>query len=122
MVKELIKKTPRGEFPEKFKEAIRRQPGAFSKNDFVYMKAVVVGKRGQGEKVEIEKEMMVRSDENWTSMQIATGFSAAIIAKLVADGKAKPGAHPPEIALDTNSAIEALKKDFRIFDKTTPLN
>ena len=91
------------------------------------MKVVATGtsalrnKKNAPQRIKVEKLLYSESDDRWTSMQKTTGFTTAVLAKLIADGRAGPGAFPPEIALDPKIVLEALKKDFNIYERTTPL-
>ena len=49
-------------------------------------------------------------DGNFSAMQRTTGFSTAIIAKMVADGMIKEGAYPPELAIDGEKFMEEARK------------
>lgn len=115
----VVKKVPREKFIEAFEIWLNQDQAA--KNDVSMLKIVALGKaKSTGKRTKIEYFMCEKSDENWTSMQKATGFTTAVIAKLIASGEAATGAYPPEIALDPQTVIEALKKDSLIYWRKTP--
>ncbi|MBI2023052.1 hypothetical protein HYT01_00605 [Candidatus Giovannonibacteria bacterium] len=119
LVKKLKKEHPREKFIEEFEKILSTYPP--DNQDICVLKVEAVGLGKTGKKIKVEARMVVRSDETWTSMQKCTGFSAAISAKLIAEGKASPGAYPPEMALDTSEAVLELTKEFGIYVNTTPL-
>ena len=47
---------------------------------------------------------------NFSATARTTGFSTAIIAKMILDGEIKEGAHPPEIAVDAEKFIKELER------------
>src|SRR3989344_991975 len=115
-----VKKMP----PEKFESIFSKWLDNFpvQEKDFIVMKVEAVGKSAiRNERIKVEKLLYVESDENWNAMQKTTGFTTAVIAKLIAEGKALPGAMPPEIALDPSVVLDALRKDFKIYERATPL-
>ncbi len=58
-----------------------------------------------------EEEMqMIDYHNNFSAMARTTGFSTAIIAKMILDGEIKEGAHPPEIAVDAEKFMKELEK------------
>ena len=115
-----VKKIRKKEFIERLEELLKSYPVPEKDMALMVVRAEGVQKI-TGKKIKIERMVKVESDENFNSMQTATGFTAAVIAKLIAEGHAKPGAHPPEMALDPNLALQALKKDFAINETQTPL-
>jgi len=107
----------------KFAEIFEKWLGMYpvQEKDISILKVVAVGKtKTTGKRTKIECLMNVESDENWTSMQKSTGFTTAVIAKLIAEGKAATGAYPPEIAISPKMVLDALKKDFSIYERKTP--
>jgi len=58
----------------------------------------------------ITMEMIDYHDGIFSAMQRTTGFSTAIMAKIVLDGEVKEGASPPEKAIDAEKFIKELKK------------
>jgi len=115
-----VKTIPREQFEEFFTRWLESFP--VSEKDFTVMKVIARGESAvYGERVEVEKLFCVQSDTHWNSMQKSTGFTTAVLAKLIAEGKAAPGALPPEMALDSSIVLEALKNDFTIRECTTPL-
>ena len=115
-----VKAIPRGKFEEIFTHWL--ESFQVTKKDFTVMKVVAISKSAiADERIKIEKLLYSESDENWTSMQKTTGFTTAVLAKLIADGYASPGAYPPEIALDPKVVLKTLEKDFNIYERTTPL-
>ena len=114
-----VKKIKRENFIQEFEELLNRYPP--SQKDFSLMKVVAIGKaKTTGKRTKIECFMRVESDATWNSMQKTTGFTTAILAKLIAEGKAASGAYPPEIALDPKLVLDAIKKDFSIYERRTP--
>ncbi len=115
-----IKKIKRENFIQEFEKMLSQYPQ--NQKDFSVLRVVAVGKAmATGKRTKIECFMNVESDENWTSMQKSTGFTTAVIAKLIAEGHASTGAYPPEIALPPKLILDALKKDFAIYERQTPL-
>lgn len=55
-------------------------------------------------------EMKDYHDSMFSAMARTTGFSTAIIAKMIAEGKIKEGAYPPELAIDFNEYMKELRK------------
>jgi len=55
-------------------------------------------------------EMKDYHDGTFSAMARTTGFSTAIIAKMIADGKIKEGAYPPELAVNFDEFMKELKK------------
>ncbi len=116
----LVKCLSQAKFQEIFEKWLGMYP--IQKKDISILKVVAKGKsKTTGRPIMIEKFMNVESDENWTSMQKSTGFTTAVIAKLIAEGYASTGAYPPEIALNPKLVLDALKKDFSIYERQTPL-
>lgn len=122
----LVKTIPPKNFEKIFTHWLEDFP--VSEKDFSIMKVVAEGKMHpdleidkKSGRIRVEKLVRVNSDENWSSMQKSTGFTTAVLARLIADGKAKPGAYPPEIALDPATALDALKNDFYIYERTISL-
>ncbi len=119
---EIIRNIPCLNFTQVFekmlaqREKVRQSFGFTGKEpDFVVLRVIAIGKDRWSKKlVKLERALCVLSDENWTSMQKATGFSAAVMAKLVAKGVAAKGGFPPEIALRPELVLSELKNDFSI--------
>jgi len=85
------------------------------------LRVVAIGKaKTTGKRTKIECFMYVESDNTWNSMQKSTGFTTAVLAKLIAEGKATVGAYPPEITMNPKLVLDALKKDFPIYERQTP--
>ncbi len=115
-----IKKNKRENFIQEFEKLLSRYP--HEQKDFSVLRVAATGKsKVTGRPIMIENFMNVESDENWTSMQKSTGFTTAVIAKLIAEGRAATGAYPPEIAIPPKLVLDALKKDFAIYERQTPL-
>lgn len=116
-----VKNTPR----EKFIEAIKEMAAKCPKNDpdFCLMHIEAVGFcKNTEKKIKVTRTIYAESDNDFNSMQKSTGFTTAVIAKLIAEGHAKPGAHPPEIALDPKETVKALSKEIPVIQEfVTPL-
>ena len=118
-----IKVVPKENFEEIFTHWLEGFP--VPEDDFTVMKVIANGisaiknRRDKIMRIKIEKLLNVTSDKTWTSMQKTTGFTTAVLARLIAEGKAKLGAYPPEVALDPEIVLESLKKDFCIYERTT---
>lgn len=118
-VKNIIKNVKKENFVEEFEKTLIQYPPA--QKDFCVLRVVATGKaKTTGKRTKIEYFMNVESDGNWTSMQKSTGFTTAIIAKLIAEGRASTGDYPPEIALPTKLVLDALTKDFALYSRKTP--
>ena len=118
---DLVKYISQAKFQEIFGKWLDAYP--IQEKDISILKVAAKGKsKITGRQIMIEKIMNVESDENWTSMQKSTGFTTAVIAKLIAEGKASAGAYPPEIAIPPKLVLDALKKDFSIYERQTPLS
>lgn len=121
-----VKAIPRENFEKTFTHWLEGFP--VPEKDFTTMKVVATGTsavknlKNKSVRIKIEKMFTINSNKNWTSMQIGTGFTTAILAKLIAEGKAKPGARPPEIALNSELVSGSLTDDFCIYERVTPLN
>jgi len=76
---------------------------ALPKNEKDVVLARVYGKNAAMELVDYH-------DGVFSAMQRTTGFSTAIIAKMVVDGGIKEGAFPPELAIDAAKFIEEARK------------
>lgn len=114
-----IKKIPREKFVEEFEKMLSQYPS--TQKDFCVLKVVAIGKaKTTGKLTKVEYFLHVESDDIWNSMQKTTGFTTAVLAKLIAESKAATGAYPPEIALDPSIVLEALKNDFAIYSRKTP--
>ncbi|MCD6448193.1 MAG: saccharopine dehydrogenase NADP-binding domain-containing protein [Thermoplasmata archaeon] len=55
-------------------------------------------------------ELIDYHDGVFSAMQRTTGFSTAIIARMVADGETRAGAYPPELAVDGEKFMEEARK------------
>ncbi|MDO8555117.1 MAG: saccharopine dehydrogenase C-terminal domain-containing protein [bacterium] len=115
-----VKTIPSEDFEKIFTNWLKDFP--VCEKDFTVMKIVAIGKSAfSDERIMVEKLLCSYSDENWNSMQKTTGFTTAVLARLIAEGKASPGSTPPEIALDSSLVLNSLKKDFHIYERTTLL-
>ncbi|MDP2669352.1 MAG: saccharopine dehydrogenase C-terminal domain-containing protein [bacterium] len=113
-------KTPRKDFIPAFEKMLAEYP--VEKDNIAILRVTAIGKSAETlRRTKIESLMHVRSDKNFNSMQKPTGFTAALMAKLIAEGKARRGAYPAGIALDPEDVLDAVKKDFYIYERTTPL-
>lgn len=113
---ELVKNTPRENFIEVIKKITAQCPA--NEKDFSLLHIEAVGFcKNTDKKIKVARTLYVESDNDFNSMQKATGFTAAVIAKLIAEGRAKPGAHPPEIALDPEGTAKALTKEIPVIQE-----
>lgn len=121
MIKNIMKNAQRGKFIEILSSWLKECP--LSKKDFSLLHIVAEGThKYTDKKIKVERTLYIESDDDFNSMQKATGFTTAVIAKMIAENKAKTGAHPPEIALDTEDASERLSKEIPIIrERVTPL-
>lgn len=118
---DVIKKIRRENFVEEFEKLLCHNPTGLK--DFSALRVVAIGKaETTGRRTKIEYLMRVESDDTWNSMQQSTGFTTAVIAKLIAEGKASTGAYPPEIALNPQIVLTELRKDFSIYWRKTPIS
>ncbi len=81
--------------------------------DFTYLETQIIGRDGEKE-VSVILSLYCKSDDVFTSMEKATGFSAAHMARMAAQRKSAYGVLPPEEALPLNDIFLELKKDFDI--------
>jgi len=58
----------------------------------------------------ITMEMVDYHDDTFSAMQRTTGFSTAIMAKMVLDGETERGAYPPELAIDSEKFMREAEK------------
>jgi len=65
-----------------------------------------------GDQRDVVMEVHCDADENFTAMEQMTGFSAAIVTIMQADGKVLAGAVPLELSVDHKHFIEEFKKRF----------
>ena len=79
--------------------------------DLVVLRVVVEG-RHEGHPMKIVLEVMDFEDEKtgFTAMQRTTGFSAAIVAIMMAQGEVAPGAVPLETAVDGARFVELFRQ------------
>ncbi|KKT57040.1 MAG: hypothetical protein UW49_C0008G0002 [Candidatus Giovannonibacteria bacterium GW2011_GWB1_44_23] len=106
---DIIKKIKRENFIEEFEKLLNTYP--HKQKDFSILRVVAIGKaKTTGKRTKIECFMYVESDNTWNSMQKSTGFTTAVLAKLIAEGKATVGAYPPEITMNPKLVL-----DFRKF-------
>ncbi len=116
-----VQNIPKNNFIPEMRKHYKQNPEL--KDDFclLHIEMIGAGKNG-GEKIKAERTIYVESDQDWNSMQKTTGFAAADIAILIAEGKAKPGAYPPERALDAEAALNKINKDLPVIQEyITPL-
>src|SRR3989344_2947053 len=115
-----VNKTPRKDFIPAFEKMLAEYP--VENDNIAILRVTAIGKSAEtSRRTKIEALMHVRSDKDFNSMQIPTGFTAALMAKLIAEGKARRGAYPAGIALAPEDVLDAVKKDFYIYERTTPL-
>lgn len=83
----------------------------FVDRDMCAVRAVGVGTKG-GKPARIQIDILDKEDEatGFTSMERLTGFSMAIYAKHLADGKMKPGALRYEEAMTGTDFVEEIQK------------
>lgn len=86
--------------------------------DLVVLRVICRGRqeRQNGSAVEIQIDHLdfYDSKTGFTAMERTTGFSAAIVAILLAQKKVKPGAHTPERSVPVEAFVQALtQRDFR---------
>jgi len=117
---EFVKNTPRDIFIKSIKELTAKCPK--NEKDYCLMHIEAIGfSENTGKKIKVFRTLYVESDNDFNSMQKTTGFTAAVIANMIVKGKAKPGANPPEIALNPEETIEALSGALPIIQEyTTP--
>lgn len=79
--------------------------------DMVVLRVDCEGEQG-GQPVILRKELIDRADPEtgFSAMQRTTGFSAAIVAGLLARGSISPGAIPLELSVPADLFIEQLRK------------
>lgn len=119
---EFVKNTPREKFIESIKKLASQCPANEKDFSLLHIEAVGFCKNTE-KKIKVARTLYVESDNDFNSMQKSTGFTTAIIAKLIAEGRAKPGAHPPEIALDPEETTKALSKEMPVIQEYfTPLS
>ncbi|OGF56498.1 MAG: hypothetical protein A2Z21_07970 [Candidatus Fraserbacteria bacterium RBG_16_55_9] len=86
--------------------------------DLVVLRVICQGKQegpsGNAIEIQIDHMDLYDSKTEFTAMERTTGFSAAIVAILLAQKKIKPGAHTPERAVPIDSFMRALtQRDFQ---------
>jgi lysine 6-dehydrogenase len=89
--------------------------------DVVVNRVVVRGRR-DGRPAEAVVDLLAFHDEGtgFTAMEQATGFHAAIVGRLLAEGRVEPGAHPVEIAVDPAVIVaEARARGFRLSERVS---
>ena len=110
---EFVKNTPRNIFIKSIKELTAKCPE--NEKDYCLMHIEAIGfSENTGKKIKALRTLYVESDNDFNSMQKATGFTTAVLAKMIAEGRAKPGAYPPEIALNPEEAVKALSKEIPV--------
>ncbi len=79
--------------------------------DLAVMRVTVTGKK-DGHPMKVVLEVMDFEDERtgFSAMQRTTGFSASIVAIMMAHGEARRGATPLEIAVDADRYVELFRK------------
>jgi lysine 6-dehydrogenase len=80
--------------------------------DLVVIHTTVRGTKG-GRRAEVVYDMLVRYDEQnkLTAMMQTTGFPAAIVAQMLADGRiSKPGAYPVETGIPAEPFFDEINK------------
>ncbi len=89
--------------------------------DLVVLRVICRGRREgrTSEAVEVQVDHMDFYDPKtrFTAMERTTGFSASIVAILLAQKKIKPGAHTPERAVPLDAFMRALaQRDFQLME------
>ena len=79
--------------------------------DVVIARAVATGRR-QGQRARATVDVRVHYDDRlgFTAMEQATGWHAAIVCRLMADGSISPGATPVEIAVSSGELLAQLRE------------
>jgi lysine 6-dehydrogenase len=90
----------------------------FREPDLVVLRVLCYGwMKASQETVEAKLDLLDFYDEQtgFTAMERTTGFSAAIVMHLLAQGKIAPGAHTPDQAVPVEPyVVELLKRGFRL--------
>lgn len=88
--------------------------------DLVVLRVTVRGKK-DGQEQRIVLEVMDFEDEKtgFSAMQRTTGWSASIVAIMMAHGDVKPGATPLEVAIDGKKFVEQFKRRGIRFTEST---
>lgn len=115
-----IKNTPREKFTETIRGIVSECPAAAKDFCLMHIEAVGICKNTE-KKIIAERTFYIESDDDFNSMQKATGFTTAVIAKMIAAGRAKPGAHPPETALDPEATAKVLAEEIPIIQEFVTL-
>lgn len=90
--------------------------------DLVVVRATCKGLRG-GQPITRQLDVLDYHDEStgFSAMERTTGFSAAIVCEMLADGTVRPGAHPLEKAVPGKPFVDALVKRGIAVSETTTL-
>lgn len=107
--------------PEEFEKTIGPHiniPVNAAYPDLVWLEVRVRGTLESGTQVEGKYTLLDRFDPETglSAMERTTGFSAAIVAHLAAQGKTKPGAWIPECALDRKGRDEFMSEIGKYFE------
>jgi lysine 6-dehydrogenase len=79
--------------------------------DIVIARVIVKGTSGGRPSTAVVDLRAFRDDElGFSAMEQTTGWHAAIVAHLMASGRAAPGARPPEEAVDSAVVVEELRR------------
>ncbi|MFX1483006.1 MAG: saccharopine dehydrogenase family protein [Promethearchaeota archaeon] len=99
--------TPRAAFARLFKPKVTF-PGD---KDLVVIRIICKG-RNNGRPAEAQIDVMDFYDEttSFSSMERTTGWSIAIVALMMADGRAKKGAVPLELAISSSEFVQELRR------------
>jgi lysine 6-dehydrogenase len=102
-----VKIVPRDAFHALLEPLIRAQPGT---KDVVVARVLATGAQdGRDEKSVVDLRVYADDVLGFTAMEQATGWHAAIVCHLMANGGIPPGATPVEIAVDPKLMFDELR-------------